>query len=345
MARIRIGRDASSDIVLDTQLASRNHALLVSRGESFVMTDLGSSNGTFVNGARIDQVELEEGDQIHFADEAWSFAEKQLQKGASSKTQSRSSRGMFLGGAISLAAVCAIVLVVVGLSISNTGGKTNQSESNAQESTGLLIDLFSQPSDLETIIQEVRGSTVLVECELGSGSGFALDLNILSADEGQRIVTNAHVVESCDGSDRRLSVTSNDGRRVSARIVSVDYFNDVALLDTNLNLTGLELAPLPRQGQWVMAVGNPDGNLLGTATFGQVTNYFPVFETEYLTAKHQVMTDTPINPGNSGGPLVDSAGRIIGIVTWGRVGFDNTGFAGGWPLLCLDLLRCKTAGW
>lgn len=64
-------------------------------------------------------------------------------------------------------------------------------------------------ADLETVISMVRDSTVLVECGFGAGSCFGIDLESLGAASGQRIVTNAHVIDACDGSSARLSVISN----------------------------------------------------------------------------------------------------------------------------------------
>ena len=344
MSRLSIGRDSDSDVVLETALGSREHALLVSSGKNYILTDLNSSNGTFVNGDRISEVTLSEGDQIHFGDEAWAFYNGGLQKGRANRSRAASPRLILLVGGL------VVTIAIAGFGIINLATPESdvqaQMEPRSTDSQNLEeIDLYAQPIDLESVISSVRGSTVLVECGFGAGSGFGIDLESLGAGSGQRIVTNAHVIDACYGTSTQLSVTSNEGSRIAARIISVDYFNDLALLDANLNIESLELADKPLQGQWAMAIGNPDGNLIGTATFGQVTNYFPLFETEYLTARHQVMTDTPINPGNSGGPLVDSAGRLIGVVTWGRVGFDNTGFAGGWPLLCADLVSCRTAGW
>lgn len=344
MARLRIGRDTDSDVVLQTSLGSRSHALLVSSGKSHILTDLNSSNGTFVNGSRISESALAEGDQIHFGDEAWTFRDGQLTQGRAKGTRRVSPKLIALVGGIGLTVPIA-GMWITGLTAPEMNAEVPGAPSLVEVQDSEAIDLYAQPADLESVILRARDSTVLVECGFGAGSGFGIELESLGAGSGQRIVTNAHVIDACDGTSTRLFVTSNEGRRVSARIVSVDYFNDLALLDASLNISSLELAEKPVQGQWAMAIGNPDGNLLGTATFGQVTNYFPLFETEYLTAKHQVMTDTPINPGNSGGPLVDSEGRVIGIVTWGRAGFDNTGFAGGWPLLCADLVSCQTAGW
>ncbi len=62
--RMSIGRRPDSDIFLDDVTVSRDHALLVGRGDAFHIDDLGSLNGTYVNRARIDSQKLADGDEI-----------------------------------------------------------------------------------------------------------------------------------------------------------------------------------------------------------------------------------------------------------------------------------------
>jgi pSer/pThr/pTyr-binding forkhead associated (FHA) protein len=62
--RLTIGRRPDSDIFLDDVTVSRDHALLVRRGEDFHLDDLGSLNGTYVNRSRIDTKRLEDGDEL-----------------------------------------------------------------------------------------------------------------------------------------------------------------------------------------------------------------------------------------------------------------------------------------
>jgi pSer/pThr/pTyr-binding forkhead associated (FHA) protein len=62
--RMSIGRRPDSDIFLDDVTVSRDHALLVARGDAFHIDDLGSLNGTYVNRARIDSQKLADGDEI-----------------------------------------------------------------------------------------------------------------------------------------------------------------------------------------------------------------------------------------------------------------------------------------
>ncbi|WP_374213585.1 S1C family serine protease [Jannaschia sp. LMIT008] len=140
----------------------------------------------------------------------------------------------------------------------------------------------------------------------GTGSGFVWG-------EGY-VVTNAHVVENATGASVRLP----GGRAVRARLVGTDRRNDLAVL----RVPGMGMRPLPlgtsadlAVGQNVFAIGNPFG-LDFTLTRGIVSALdrdLPVDRA--LTIRGLIQTDAAINPGNSGGPLLDSAGRLIGVNT------------------------------
>lgn len=140
----------------------------------------------------------------------------------------------------------------------------------------------------------------------GLGSGF------IFASDGQ-ILTNAHVIEKA----RRIQVTLADGRKFDAGLVGSDPSVDVAVLRIGaerLPVAELGRAPL-RVGQLVIAVGNPYG-LNWTVTAGVVSAIGRTLEVPGVRKMtNLIQTDTSINPGNSGGPLVDSAGRVIGITT------------------------------
>ena len=138
----------------------------------------------------------------------------------------------------------------------------------------------------------------------GLGSGF------IFASDGQ-ILTNAHVVERA----KRIQVTLADGRKFDAGLVGSDSDVDVAVLRIGADhLPVAELGRVPlRVGQLVIAVGNPFG-LNWTVTAGVVSALGRTLDIPGSRKMTDlIQTDTPINPGNSGGPLVDSAGRVVGI--------------------------------
>jgi len=146
------------------------------------------------------------------------------------------------------------------------------------------------------------------------GSGFIIDASGL-------VLTNDHVVRGA----RRILVTLPDGRDAAAELLGSDPATDIAVL--RIDLQGLPLAPIGgtgdlQIGEWVLAFGNPFGNLISnpepTATVGVVSalgrHVVPSRDDRgfYLG---MVQTDAAINPGNSGGPLVNALGEVIGMNT------------------------------
>ncbi|HEV7772399.1 MAG TPA: trypsin-like peptidase domain-containing protein [Conexibacter sp.] len=140
-----------------------------------------------------------------------------------------------------------------------------------------------------------------------TGTGFVIDA------EGH-ILTNYHVVADATSVD----VGFDDNRVVQARVLGTDATNDLALLKVDTD--GLKLAPLQlgdsktaQVGDPVLAIGNPFG-LDRTLTTGVVSALQrQITAPNGFAIQHVIQTDAPINPGNSGGPLLDAAGRVIGI--------------------------------
>jgi S1-C subfamily serine protease len=143
----------------------------------------------------------------------------------------------------------------------------------------------------------------------GTGSGFIWDAQ-------GHVVTNLHVIAGASDANVRL----NDGRDYSAELVGASASHDLAVL--RIKVPGNLPAPLPvgvshtlRVGQKAFAIGNPFG-LDWTLTTGIVSALDRSLNSEDGTLiEHLIQTDAAINPGNSGGPLLDSAGRLIGITT------------------------------
>jgi S1-C subfamily serine protease len=143
----------------------------------------------------------------------------------------------------------------------------------------------------------------------GSGSGFFWD------DEGH-IVTNYHVIEDAN----RFSVTLADQSTWDARPVGVAPEKDLAVL--KIQAPAEAMVPLVpghsadlMVGRTVLAVGNPFG-LDQTLTVGVVSALGRELRSPAgRTIRDVIQTDAAINPGNSGGPLLDSAGRLVGVNT------------------------------
>lgn len=153
----------------------------------------------------------------------------------------------------------------------------------------------------------------------GSGSGV-----IISADG--YIVTNNHVVADAD----ELTVTLNDNKEYSARIIGTDKASDLALIKIDgKNLPAITIANSDdiKVGEWVLAVGNPF-NLTNTVTAGIVSA--KARSLYHNGVESFIQTDAAINPGNSGGALVNTRGELIGInaMLYSQTGsFSGYGFA------------------
>jgi S1-C subfamily serine protease len=148
-----------------------------------------------------------------------------------------------------------------------------------------------------------------VEIPQGTGSGFIWD------DQG-RVVTNYHVISDAN----RIQVTMADSSVWKAVLVGADPDKDLAVLQIDAPRNLLKPIPVGESrnllvGQKVFAIGNPFG-LDQTITSGIISALGR--EIKAVTGRQirgMIQTDAAINPGNSGGPLLDSAGRLIGVNT------------------------------
>src|SRR3954469_21180669 len=142
-----------------------------------------------------------------------------------------------------------------------------------------------------------------------TGSGFVIDA-------GGDILTNNHVIDGATAGS--ITVQFADKKTLKAKVIGKDPSTDLALL--KVDPEGLDLKPLPlgsskgvHVGDPTIAIGNPFG-LDRTLTTGVVSALQRQIQAPNgFAIKDVIQTDAAINPGNSGGPLIDSAGRVIGI--------------------------------
>jgi putative serine protease PepD len=146
---------------------------------------------------------------------------------------------------------------------------------------------------------------------LASGTGFVIDKN-------GTIVTNSHVVAGAQSVTVRFE--KDKGKSVPAEVLGTDLSSDLAVLRVDASNTQ-KLRPLSlansdsvQVGDLAVAIGYPLG-LDQTVTQGIVSavNGSPIKSPNGFSIDKVIQTDAPINPGNSGGPLLDAAGRVIGI--------------------------------
>jgi S1-C subfamily serine protease len=222
-----------------------------------------------------------------------------------------------------LTAVLIILIVNTGAFIAAFWGLQSQledMEKTVAEQNNEIRDLQNQIEILDannqaglmswsTIYNQLKDSVVLIQTNLGLGSGFVYDT------EGH-IITNHHVIEDAE----TIEVTFLDGNITSAKVVGMDIYSDVAVIKIDSQVTKLQPVVIGASsdlvvGEAVAAMGNPFG-LSDTLTVGIVS----ALEREMEAAEKYVIIDViqidaAINPGNSGGPLVNSKGQVVGVNT------------------------------
>jgi S1-C subfamily serine protease len=161
------------------------------------------------------------------------------------------------------------------------------------------------------IPQEQRGQA--------TGSGFVID------SKGT-ILTNAHVVNGA----QKITVQFQNKQSTTAKVLGTDESTDLAVL--KVDPAGLQLHPLSlgsskgvQVGDPAIAIGNPFG-LERTLTTGVISAVQRTIRApDNFQIDDVLQTDAPINPGNSGGPLIDGAGRVIGINSQIETGGSSSG--------------------
>ena len=176
------------------------------------------------------------------------------------------------------------------------------------------IELFrkASPSVVHITTLAARRDFFLLNVQqvpAGTGTGFVWD-------EAGHVVTNFHVIQGGSAAQ----VTLADQSSFDAELVGAFPDRDLAVL--RIKAPREKLPPIAvgtsrdlRVGQRVYAIGNPFG-LDQTLTTGIVSALGREIESfNNRTIRGVIQTDAAINPGNSGGPLLDSAGRLIGVNT------------------------------
>ena len=221
-----------------------------------------------------------------------------------------------------------------------------------------LKEFKTQTGNFSDVVEQVLPSVVSVYVmdwdtgeEISSGSGFFVSPDI--------IVTNYHVVEDIADEDyfyeedevEQVLVETNDGKLRMAEVVFTgNAEEDLALLlitgfiidpktgeqvESPDEYPPLELSFDVKVGDRVIAVGNPLGQFPSTLTQGIVSAIREPDEYEGgddeeddgVAQVKVLQTDAAINPGNSGGPLINMAGQVVGVNTWGWEDADSINLA------------------
>jgi S1-C subfamily serine protease len=230
-----------------------------------------------------------------------------------------SLRTGLISGLASAGAVCAIFLAA--------GAFEDESDRRA---AGAATTPAAPGPSVRQVYERARRAVVLIDHRppgvrprtgppsrgdrIATGSGFVIDRSV-------RIVTNQHIVA---GRGTTTVQFDPDDDPVRARIVRRDAATGLAVVQVD-RTRAPRLTPLPlgdagavRVGDVAIAIGNPFG-LERSLSVGVVSALGRrITSPDGTRIRNVVQTDAAINPGNSGGPLLDEAGRVIGVMTQGR---------------------------
>jgi len=312
MKSLVVGRGLQSDVLISDDSVSQRHAQITVEDDQVFIRDLLSSNGTFVNGNRIENQKLNEGDSIHFGEFHAIFKHGLLLNGQTNQSIAtvlvvqKNKSGLVVNR--KSGSIFAVVVAVVLIGVFK------------------LISLSAEPSALE--IEDIARATVYIEISdstgevCWSGSG-------VSVVDGLHVITNAHVaaVSADDGPEYEdcksisVGITDSSSRRptnfIKASIIEIDTSLDLALLKLDL-AESKKLPTLPLNyvelglDESIRVVGYPGvGGDTITLTNGVISGI------DNSSSAKFYKVSAKISHGNSGGPVVNEAGELIGIATAG----------------------------
>jgi 2-alkenal reductase len=220
-------------------------------------------------------------------------------------------------------AVIAAVLVALTLSNmkyspwTNTSARSIDQRGPLADSERANIELFERvsPSVVQVAARSAASNPLAEDEGNGSGAGAASGTGFIWDNDGH-VVTNNHVVQN----GGEVAIRFASGEVAQAEIIGVAPNYDLAVL----RIKSARKLPPPvalgssselRVGQSAFAIGNPFGldQSLTSGIISALKRRLPTSSGREIS--NVIQTDTAINPGNSGGPLLDSAGRLIGVNT------------------------------
>jgi predicted component of type VI protein secretion system len=113
---VTIGRETTNTIVIDSPFVSKAHALLQFRNGTYVLEDLGSANGTRVNGRPIDVASIDAGDTIEFGDERLEFVDRAAAPAEAARGLSKGTKLMLVAGGTGVVMIGGLALLLVAIS-------------------------------------------------------------------------------------------------------------------------------------------------------------------------------------------------------------------------------------
>jgi len=345
---LRIGRGGENQLVLRDTSVSRQHAVIQIDKGIAVVTDLGSSYGTTVNGQRVQRAMLKPGDVVAFGMDRWQVVQATGYEPGSQRTPRRQKRQPLIWvGMGGVALVILILALAMGsgdgppyLQVTMTGvpilAVTTPLETN--------VAVIATPSPEVITTHPLYESVVQINAEVNveggeeitwSGSGTIITPDGL-------ILTNAHVVlgdRYYEVKNLIVAMTLKDDQppepKYYAEVLQADPDLDIAVIRINKDLDG---NPVDRASLYlpIVSLGNSDELELGesltilgypgiggetiTSTAGTVGGFIAE---SGRGARAFIKTSASISGGNSGGLASDADGKLVGVPTKLGYGRDD----------------------
>ena len=170
--------------------------------------------------------------------------------------------------------------------------------------------LFNQQPNTKAVSEQAIPSIFEVFCQGSAGSGVAIKVPLPDSYK-TAVFTAEHVVEDCELNSKIRLI--NNGVSMEGTLVAKDAASlsstgegpDMALIYLTKEVPALDPAPSGEVGDWVVIVGHP-WDEINYVTLGVISS----------STQGEYRTDASANEGNSGGPLLDSQGRVLGLISY-----------------------------
>ena len=249
----------------------------------------------------------------------------------------RQSSGSFV---LTLALLCAFFGGISGGVLGFNMGRQTQATAQLEPATLQQAGQTQTCSPSQIYLAAAQG-VVSIQATGADGrqNQISNDSGFFVSTDGD-LLTSYHVVENMPD----ILVVLDSGQSYPAELVQADPVQDLALLKISGQQTTplwLNLEQTPQVGEQVCAIGNPMGELPQSLTVGYLSALQRQVQTDDGKVMTMLQTDCAINSGNSGGPLLDSQGRVIGVVSarYRDTAAENIGFA--IPISCAGELLAQ----
>lgn len=318
-----VGRDDSADVVSSNPTVSRRHAVLRHDGANWTLEDLGSSGGTYVDGRRVQRVELKGSTAIWLGDPDSGERMIVVASGTRARTPLEAV-GRFVRtgrGALVVLAVAAVAIVLSLVAVLGGGGSGSPFADRLAVATVHLIAGSSAGSG--TIVDAERGliltnAHVVAPRAQGTGARDLLVERELSEEADEVLVAVTTGLDRSAEIRYRGEVVAADGM-LDVAVVKITKLASGALIEDG-DLDGLVDVPLGNSddletGARIRVLGYPGIAESDAPTLTQGVIAGSVRDDRLGTNRAYLNIDADISPGNSGGAAFDDRGRLVGIPT------------------------------